>query len=259
MPFMECPHCKNQIEVPDLWEFFDCTNCEASLQLENNALKILKKPNENTSTSNRPAPPQDSEENPKPAPTKTVSENIQNLSENPPASKEDNIFPSEEESPPQSMEEPSPAAVAEPPLEAASAASTSAEEDLSETPPADPPLENFSENPSDAESIEGETPPPETLENNENLSNILDFEYSPHQKNHFTYHLQISSISSKALFEKICQILKNPRLKLNVPRQTTNKTLVVNNLNAVQMVYLVRKLSSLPVQIHWRQKSTLTQ
>ena len=223
---MKCPHCQNKIEVPDLWEFFDCTSCGASLQLENNELKILKEPNESTSTNYKQELQQKESVN---SPTETLnSGEIQ----------EDFVEPSADSSFSNNPEETVP-------------------ENFSEIPNTDTPqsLESISENKNE-QTESTETP---SSEKDENLSNILDFGSSPNQKNHFTYHLHISEISSKALFDKIRYILKSPRVRLDCPNQATNNILVINNLNAVQMVYLVRKLSPLSVQIHWTQKSTLTE
>ena len=220
---MECPHCQNKIEVPDLWEFFDCTNCGASLQLENNELKILKGPGEHTST--------DSEQEPQQKENSPIIEDLlpEDIQENPIGSSV-NSFPNNQKE--------------------------TAPNDFSETAynNTTTPLENGTEQ---AELTQGSAQS-SSSEQNEDLSNILDFGNTSNQKNHFTYHLHISEVSSKALFDKIRYILKSPRVRLDCPNQATNNTLVINNLNAVQMVYLVRKLSPLSVQIHWTQKSTLT-
>ncbi len=224
---MECPHCQNKIEVPDLWEFFDCTKCGASLQLENNELKILKGPDDNTATNYE-------------------SESQQNSEEHLSVPVED---PVPEESNQKNLSEPT----------VDSTSSNSKETTLENFSPAESPSSNKEQvttsHPTPTENISN----PPSSEEPDNLSNILDFGNSPNQKNHFTYHLQISEISSKALFDKIRHILKSPRVKLDCPNQTKNNTLVINNLNAVQMVYVVRKLSPLPVGIHWQQKSTLTE
>ena len=256
---MECPHCQIQMEIPDLWEFFDCANCGASLQLENNELKILKSPSEKTSSHQQPIH-QDTPESQNTSPTKPMPEqaHVQNLSDKDDSlssapSKDLSSSPDNSEfsqNPQQSIEDSSPT---EPPPE-------TAHEDLSEIPQNSPSqsVEDISENNNEQVFTENEAHSP-SFEQSENLSNILDFEHSPNQKNHFTYYLQISSISSKALLDKIQSIFKSPRLKLDQPSQSKNNSLAVNNLNAVQMVYILRKLSPLPVQIHWRQKSTLTE
>ena len=254
---MQCPHCQTQIEIPDLWEFFDCTNCKASLQLENNELKILKRPSEKTDPHQQPIP-QDTPESQNISPIKPIPEktNTQNFldnddshsstsSEDPASSPDNSELP---QNPQQSIEDGSPI---EPPLE-------TTPEDFSKNSQNSPSssVEDTSENNNEQVFTENETHSPSS-EQSENLSNILDFEHSPNQKNHFTYYLQISGIPSKALLDKIQSIFKSPRLKLDHPDQSTNNSLAVNNLNAVQMVYILRKLSPLPVQIHWRQKSTL--
>lgn len=233
---MKCPHCQNKIEVPDLWEFFDCTKCGASLQLENNELKILKRPDDNTATNYESESQQNSEEYlsapvedsvPEGSNQKSLSEpTVDSTSSNP---KEDT---SENFSQVSNEEVSSPAESHSPNNEQITAFNST-------------PIENISN--------------PLSSEESDNLSNILDFENPSNQKNHFIYHLQISEISSKALFDKIRHILKSPRVKLDCPNQAKNNTLVINNLNAVQMVYVVRKLSLLPVGIHWQQKSTLTE
>jgi len=192
---MKCPHCQNQIEVPDLWEFFDCINCGASLQVENNELKILKDPDESTSTNH----------------------DLQQKESSP---KEGLIFGETQDN----------------------SINSSALEETSEAASEDIPQSE-------------QTAQDESPEQSENLSNILDFGGSSDHKNHFTYCLHIKGISSQALFEKIRYILKSPRVSLDCP--AFNNTLVIDNLNAVQMFYLVRKLSPLSAQIHWTQKSTL--
>ena len=217
---MECPHCHNKIEVPDLWEFFDCTNCGVSLQLENNELKILKTPEDKTSTNQNPSPQE-------------VEESFSDSAHQPPKEA------------PQSAENSTHQPV-----------STAEEGDFSETPHADslPSSENIPQNSDEQSILEANEASPAK---NENLSNILDFESPPHQGNHFTYSLNISGISSKALLDKIHHIFRNPRLKIDTSPPMQNNTLTVNNLSAVQMVYILRKLSPLSVRIYWRQKSTL--
>lgn len=242
---MQCPHCQTQMEIPDLWEFFDCTNCGSSLQLENNELKILKTPNGSSSTSFPQSAVQEKEKNQtEPLLENQEAQNFSDTDSQPPTTAEETPFSPENDETLQNNDHSSPT----------ESPSETAHEDFSETPHPQP-LESSLENKD--EQVESENPSPPT-ENDENLSQILDFNNSPHQKNHFTYQLQISEILSQAVFDKIQGFLKSPRIKLDLPKQTTNKTLVVNNLNAVQMVYIVRKLSPLPVQIHWQQKSTLT-
>lgn len=221
---MECPHCQNKIEVPDLWEFFDCTNCGASLQLENNELKILKEPDENTSSH----PEQELQQQENLPVEDSISEKTPEHSVEPVA-----------DSLPNNQKESTPGNLSEAPI------SQSLEEEIQNNNEQAKPVQNAAQSPAPEE--------------NENLSNILDFGSSPNQKNHFNYHLHIEGISSKALFDKIRHVLKSPRVKLDCPNQAANNTLIINNLNAVQMVYLVRKLSPLSVQIHWTQKSTLVE
>lgn len=224
---MECPHCQNQIEVPDLWEFFDCAACGASLQLENNELKLLKAPNENTSTHYEQEPQQ----------TKTPKENDFLSKE-----VEEKPIESSVNSPPNNQEEETP-------------------EEFTEIPDnqTSQHLEKADQNNSEQTGFTQDTAQSSSSEQNASLSNILDFGNTHNQKNHFTYYLHINEIPSKALFDKICHILKNPRVRLDCPNQPSNNTLTINNLSAVQMVYLVKKLSPLSVKIHWTQKSTLTE
>ncbi len=222
---MECPHCHNKIEVPDLWEFFDCTHCGSSLQLENNELKILKTSNEKTAANQHP-PPQEAEEN--------LSSEISRFEE---------LSQSTQDAENQTRK----------------SVSDAAKKDFSEISHAEDPQssENIPSNINEQAATDESETHSSPEEEDENLSNILDFENSPHPGNHFTYCLKISEISSKTLIDKIHRIFKNPRLKINSLPQIQNNTLAVNNLNAIQMVYILRKLSSLPVGICWRQKSTL--
>ena len=44
---MICPNCQNEVSVSEHWDFFDCTSCKASLQLENGEIKLLKAPENN--------------------------------------------------------------------------------------------------------------------------------------------------------------------------------------------------------------------
>lgn len=231
---MKCPHCQNEIEAPELWEFFDCTSCGASLQLEDDKLKILKKPGENTSTNSEIQ--QNIEENSKPSIEELASKNFEDFSESPSITPSSNIPNPDKISSDESMNTP-----------------TSPSEEASSNNHRDQPTR--ASNPLPTESVESSP----SFEESDNLSNILDFESFSNQKNHFIYHLQISEVSSKFLFNKVCHILKNPRVKLDCPNQEENNTLVIKNLNAVQMAYLLRKLSPLSVGIHWQQKSTLTE
>lgn len=41
---MNCPHCNKRITVPDFWEFFNCENCSASLEIIDGKVKLLKTP-----------------------------------------------------------------------------------------------------------------------------------------------------------------------------------------------------------------------
>jgi len=225
---MECPHCQNKTEVPDLWEFFDCTNCGASLQLENNKLKTLRAPNENT--------PAHSEQKLQSQATSPVEGSISKEAQEHSTESSAHILPTDRN------EE----------------ATTNEFSEISNDTASSPLEEEFQNNNEQAEPIQGtaQSPGPEE---NEKLSGILGFENPPNQKNLFTYHLHVSEISSKALFNKIRHILKNPRVKLDCQNQTASNTLIINNLNAVQIVYLIRKLSPLSVQIHWTQNSTLAE
>ena len=46
MIVQNCPHCQNPIEVSDLWEFFDCPSCKASLKIQNEKFQLVKAPQE---------------------------------------------------------------------------------------------------------------------------------------------------------------------------------------------------------------------
>ncbi|MDE0151761.1 MAG: hypothetical protein OXK80_04610 [Bdellovibrionales bacterium] len=242
---MECPHCQNQIEAPDLWEFFDCTACGASLQLENNELKLLKAPNENTSThyEQKPQQPEASQEE------RHSHEGGNPVPEDfpePPISTDTPPFPAQGE---HHLQEENHAHGEHHPQDTLH---SQGELTPSKDRSGNPVQESFSQPSFSAE----ENP---SSQESDNLSNILDFGNVHNQKNHFTYYLHINEISSKAVFDKIRHILKSPRVRLDCPNQPSNNTLTINNLSAVQMVYLVRKLSPLSVKIHWTQKSTLTE
>ena len=67
---MNCPYCQNPVSAPDLWEFFDCPQCGAALQLENEEIKLLKEPQKDLHHSPEDSPPQNpaEEESPTEAP-----------------------------------------------------------------------------------------------------------------------------------------------------------------------------------------------
>ena len=41
---MKCPHCQHDIEGSGYWEFFNCPQCNASLQMEEGKAQLLQAP-----------------------------------------------------------------------------------------------------------------------------------------------------------------------------------------------------------------------
>ena len=97
-------------------------------------------------------------------------------------------------------------------------------------------------------------------EGKSSLEDIVQFGNSPSQKNHFSYHLQIEGIFSSDLQKRVQKIVSSKALRLDTAKifsKINDGKLSISNLNAAKTVYLVRKLSSLPVEIAWVQESRL--
>ena len=92
------------------------------------------------------------------------------------------------------------------------------------------------------------------------VEDIVQFGNSPSQKNHFSYHLKIEGIFVQDIQKRVEQIVASKVLRLDTVEifsKINDGKLSISNLNAAKMVYLVRKLSSLPVELHWVQESRL--
>ena len=206
---MKCPYCHKDIKDSEIGEFFECSHCNSSLQLENQELILLKEGEE-------PAEPMD--------PSSTVSDVSQ---ESRLESAEDFNHKDHEEV---FKEEPK-------------------EEPTQVTSPEHFSPQVESENSSESEKVES-------------LEDIVQFgnsNFSP--KDHFVYNLTISGSLSGESYDRLQKILESQVLKLDASfllSKFKNEKLSISNLNAVKIVYLIRKLSSLPVKIHWTQESRLS-
>ena len=81
------------------------------------------------------------------------------------------------------------------------------------------------------------------------------------RENQCVYELQISGIHSPKLAKQIQNVLETKKLKLDsvsLLSKINENHLTVPNLNPIQIVYLVKRLSDFNVQLHWIQKSQLS-
>ncbi len=249
---MQCPYCSKDIKDCEVGEFFDCPSCNSALQLENQELMLLK---EGQTSSNELHTPLE-------------EENLVESQENPPSEEFVDHFISTSHSP-ENHQDASP-------LEDVQSESSTSKEVYHSSPD----FENSNillDEKNNLESVLPETESPEEIAKEEFVNNskqdgkkesedfqpledIVQFGNSPSQKNYFVYHLTICGVFSKDVQDRVQKILGSKVLKLEAPlllSRLKDGMFSVRDLNAVKMVYLVRKLSSLPLKIHWTQESKL--
>ena len=234
---MRCPHCNKDIKNLEVGEFFECPHCEASLQLENQELILLKE-GENRSFVREDLISSSDEQSLEVSNQNSMDEEFLNHPKSHSQAGEDSQIDSEHSSL------------------------------LSETKtPLEKELKNNELLKQTHESVLKKEDPvySEPIKNTENknvhsLEDIVQFGNSLSQKNLFVYHLMISEVFSKEAYDRLQKILDSKTLKLDTSlllSRFKNGKLSIQNLNAVKMVYLVRKLSSLPLKMHWTQESKL--
>ena len=248
---MNCPNCKNQVEIPELWEFFDCPHCLASLELAQGVLKLLKPVEEkHTSlTAKNLKPPSASELQPEePAPIQDFQHSLEREEHSPPPPQD--LSAQIDDQPALEEEEPA-AAEPEHPEEPA-------KEDCVTEQTLEEAKENTSQNAQEL-SFSAHTPPP-PAKSPEDLSSIADFGNAPRQnQNLFSYELKISGIDSEELLLQVQRVLSFPRLKISKNTAlSSGGCLILKELHAVQAMYLVKQFIHLPVTVSWSQKSKLS-
>ena len=260
---MNCPNCQNQVEIPELWEFFDCPHCLASLELAGGALKLLKpveaEPSGGRRRSEKETSSNETIKDLNAGPNEPAEEEAE-----PPDSPQDFHTPPEKPPPPAGLSS-SEEKIDEAPLEEEAPPEESFLEDREEEEP------SLNEQQSSAEESRGENieefspetnePPP--AKSPEDLSSIADFGNAPRQnQNLFFYELKISGIDSEELLLQVQQVLSSPRLKISkstvTGREEGRRNLILTELNAVQAMYLVKQFMRLPVEVSWSQKSKLS-
>ena len=278
---MKCPHCQHDIEGSGYWEFFNCPQCNASLQMEEGKAQLLQAPEAQpahtpetpSNTSSTPAkqtpPPESAVETSEPLHTSAENVNppLQSTAEtdespgisadNPvPPEFEPTVEPETEQNPHVSDTEPQkipPSTNAEPPphsknniLEFQNPENQdSLQDSLQES-------ENNMNDPSKPETVDHPESP------SEDLSSLNDFGDAPLQENQCMYELKISGIHSSQSLSQVKSTLETKTLKLdsaNLLSQLKEGCLTIPNLNPIQTIYIVKCLSTFNVQLHWIQKS----
>ena len=282
--YMKCPHCQHDIEGSGYWEFFNCPQCNASLQIEEGKAQLLQAPEAQPPETQSPkTPPPSAEHASQPDPQVESSTQPETAQPTPSAEHTSQSYPQMESVAESEVSEQSNTSSEPPPspheenAESANPHDTPNSENNilefqnSENLPPDSTQDPFqeseqhindpSESANNAVDNSLESSQESLSEEPEDLSSLNDFGDAPLQENQCVYELKISGIHSAQSLSQVKSILETKILKLDPTHllsQLKDGHLTIPNLNPIQTIYLVKRLSIFNVQLHWIQKSQLS-